>query len=65
MRDFGAGNGPRQNQGNGQANNQGHHQNNQGNQPWVYQVPRNPNGSGAPAFPTGNCGRNSQQPGCN
>jgi len=56
---------PHQNQGNWQ--NQGGQNQNRNNKPWIYQVPKNRNGSGAPAFqPNGNrgCGKSGVQP-CN
>ena len=33
-----------------------------GNQPWVYQVPKEPDGSGAPTFYPNGCGGNGQPP---
>jgi len=49
--------------GQGQGN-QGHHNHGNNNQPWVYQVPKHPDGSGAPAFQPNGCGGNGQPP-CN
>ena len=41
---------------NGGGNNQGN------NRPWVYQVPKNPDGSGAPTYLPNGCGANGQPP---
>jgi hypothetical protein len=49
-------------QGHGNQN-PGHH-NPGNNQPWVYQVPKNPDGSGTPAFQPNGCGENGLPP-CN